>query len=202
MRKRITTRLRALDAGESRNRTGDFDLNPDAWLNRHLTPAAVLVPLVEHDDGLWVLLTRRTDHLNDHAGQVSFPGGRVEAHDPGPVGTALRETHEEIGLEPTRVDVAGLLDTYETGTGFLVTPVVGFVRPGFRLTLDTFEVAEAFEVPLDFILNPTNHRVESVEIRGADRLFYVFDYEGHRIWGATAGMLMNLFRRLSPEEHG
>lgn len=199
MRECITTRLRALDAGESRNRTGDFDLNPDAWLQRRLTPAAVLVPLVEHDDGLSVLLTRRTEHLNDHAGQVSFPGGRVEDQDPGPVGTALRETHEEIGLEPTHVQVAGLLDTYETGTGFLVTPVVGFVRPGFRLTLDTFEVAEAFEVPLDFILDPSNHRVESVEIRGAARLFYVFDYEGHHIWGATAGMLMNLFRRLNPE---
>lgn len=143
-----------------------------------------------------VLLTQRTDHLHDHAGQISFPGGRVESKDKGLVDAALRETREEIGLKPDYIDVAGFLDDYETVTGYRITPVVGFVRPGFRLRLDAFEVADTFEVPLNFILNPENHGIHARVRHGLKRRFYVFEYEDRYIWGATAGMLMNLYRRI------
>ena len=178
---------------------GDFDLDRDEgqWRGDDcvLSPAAVLVPLVEHASGLTVLLTRRTDHLKHHAGQVSFPGGRVEAHDRGPVDTALRETEEEIGLRRDRVEVAGYLDGYETGTGFHITPVVGFVQPGFTLKLDSFEVAEAFEVPLEFIFDPANHKRHSRMQNGRERRYFAMPYGDFYIWGATAGMLINLYRR-------
>ncbi len=123
-------------------RRGDHDLNPGAPRHATLTPAAVLVPLVERPGGITVLLTRRTEHLNDHPGQISFPGGRVEARDAGPVETALRETEEEIGLARSHVEIVGRLDRYETVTGFIITPVVGLVRPGFSLTLDAFDIKE------------------------------------------------------------
>lgn len=204
MRHRITHSLReradlsALD-GE-RPRTGDFDLNPfmQDWLPnaQTLKAAAVLVPIVEHEDEFTVLLTQRTDHLKHHAGQVSFPGGRVEPHDESIVDTALRETEEEIGLPRSRVEIAGYLDAYETGTGFHITPVVGFVRPGFELKLDEFEVAEAFEVPLSFLFDPTNHQRHSRTHEGRERRYFAMPYEGYYIWGATAGMLMNLYRRV------
>lgn len=178
--------------------SSDFDLTPEARPagERRLKPAAVLVPLVERPQGLTVLLTKRTDHLHHHAGQVSFPGGRVEEHDDGPVATALRETEEEIGLARRFVRIAGYLDNYETGTGFHITPVVGFVRPGFRLDLDAFEVAEAFEVPLSFILDAANHQRHSRVWQGKRRHYYAMPYGDYYIWGATAGMLMNLYRRL------
>ena len=144
-----------------------------------------------------MLLTQRTKHLADHAGQISFPGGRAEPGDRGPVETALRETQEEIGLGPDYIEVAGYLDNYETVTAFLVTPVVGFVSPGFTLKLDGFEVAEAFEVPLDFILDPRNHQTHNSIVNGRKRYYYVLEYENRYIWGATAGMLINLFRRVS-----
>lgn len=205
MRKRITQRLIGLDrpttAGDrlpSAN-TGDFDLNPSLKTARRLTPAAVLVPLIDRPDGLTVLLTLRTDHLHDHAGQISFPGGRVEEVDNGPVATALRETEEEIDLKPDAIEIAGYLDTYETATGYLVTPVVGFVRPGFSLRPDEFEVADVFEVPLSFIFDPANHQTGTLAVGGLQRLFHVFEYENRFIWGATAGILMNLFRRVSGE---
>lgn len=161
-----------------------------------LTPAAVLVPVIERPQGLTVLLTQRTAHLNDHAGQVSFPGGRCEPTDPSPVFTALRETEEEIGLDPARVEVLGLLPEYRTGTGFTVTPVVGLVRPPFDLNPDSFEVAEIFETPLDFLLDPANHQRHSMEIGGVVRHYYAMPYEGYFIWGATAGMLVSLYRLL------
>ena len=123
-------------------------------------------------------------------------GGRVEAHDGGPVETALRETEEEVGLSRAFVQVIGELDLYETRTGFLITPVVGIVDPGFDFTLDAFEVAEAFEVPFGFVLDPANHRRESRMWRGARRYFYAMSYEDRYIWGATAGMLVDLARRL------
>jgi 8-oxo-dGTP pyrophosphatase MutT (NUDIX family) len=178
--------------------TSDFDLTPEARPadGRALRPAAVLVPLVERPRGLTVLLTKRTDHLHHHAGQVSFPGGRVEAHDDDAVETALRETEEEIGLARDFVRIAGYLDNYETGTGFHITPVVGFVRPGFRLDIDAFEVAEAFEVPLAFILDAANHQRHSRVWQGRKRHYYAMPYGDYYIWGATAGMLMNLYRRL------
>ena len=199
MRELILRRLKEKDGGPGRQSplAGDYDLNPSVEKRQPvLTPAAVLVPIVERAGGMTVLLTQRTDHLNDHPGQISFPGGRAEARDDGPVDTALRETEEEIGLDRRHVEVVGLLDVYETVTGFSVTPVVGLVAPGFTLTLDEFEVAEAFEVPLAFVLDPDNHERHSRVFKGAERHYYVLPYEEHHIWGATAGMLVNLYRRL------
>jgi 8-oxo-dGTP pyrophosphatase MutT (NUDIX family) len=161
-----------------------------------LTPAATLVPIIDRPGGLTLLLTQRTEHLNDHPGQISFPGGRMEAGDESPLATALRETEEEIGLAREFVSVAGYLDAYATGTGFLVTPVVGLVSPGFSLAPDTFEVAEVFEVPLEYLLDARNYRREELRVRTGKRWFYVIEYERRYIWGATAGMLMNLSQKL------
>lgn len=179
--------------------TSDFDLNPGMRpaQRRALVPAAVLVPLVERPDGLTVLFTRRTDHLTRHAGQISFPGGRIDPDDADAVGAALREAREEIGLDPAFVSVSGYLDPYETVTGYHITPVVGLVRPGFVLTPDPGEVAAVFEVPLDWIADPHNHQRHTREFQGAARLYYVWVRGEHYIWGATAGMLMNLVRRLA-----
>ena len=169
-------------------------------------PASVLVPLVWRDDGLRVLLTRRTEHLRSHAGQISFPGGRAEAHDADAAATALRETAEEIGLAHDRIEVIGRLPEYATVTSYLVTPVVALVRPPFTLAPDTFEVAEVFEVPLDFLMTPANHRRHSFEFAGAQRQFLSMPWQGagadgvareYYIWGATAAMLRNLYRFLS-----
>ncbi len=197
LRERIRTRLKPGGGPCRTARFSDYDLDgarPPAA--PELTAAAVLVPIVEHPGGETVLLTRRTDHLHAHAGQVSFPGGRIEPGDASPEAAALRETREEIGLEAGYIEIAGRLDDYQTVTGFLVTPVVALVRPGFTLELDRFEVAEAFEVPLAFLLDPANHHVESRVRAGRRRRYYCFHYRDHRIWGATAGMLMNLYRRL------
>lgn len=205
MRAQIESSLRRLhqppDTVQSeRPRASDFDLTPRFTPEpQNLTAAAVLVPLVERPDGLTVLLTQRTQHLRDHPGQISFPGGRAEEHDDGPAGTALRETEEEIGLTPNFIELAGYLDNYETGTAFLVTPVVGFVTPGFTLAIDNVEVAETFEVPLSFIMKTENRRTESRIARGTRRHYYVFEYEDRYIWGATAGMLVNLLRRIAGE---
>lgn len=165
-------------------------------LPKELSRAAVLVPLVEREDGLTVLLTQRAGHLKQHAGQVSFPGGRVETGDAGPWEAALRETEEEIGLPREHVAFAGYLADHFVISGYIVTPVVGFVRPGFTLRLDLTEVEQAFEVPLAFVLDPAN-RVRR-ERRFAGRAFTGYDipYQGHNIWGATAVMLMSLCRLL------
>jgi len=168
----------------------------EAGAPEKLIPAAVLIPIVLRDDGLTVLFTQRTDHLHDHAGQVSFPGGRYEADDGSPVMTALRETEEEIGLPRSCVEVLGLLPEYCTGTGFCVTPVVGLVTPPFALRLDEFEVASVFETPLEFLLDPGNHQRHSSEIRGKLRHYYAMPYEGYYIWGATAGMVVSFHRHL------
>ncbi|WP_339830383.1 CoA pyrophosphatase [uncultured Parvibaculum sp.] len=181
---------------------GDHDLNPpdtDVWVEPHERPAlraaAVLVPVVEHAHGAHVLLTRRADHLGTHSGQVAFPGGKI---DPGetPAEAALREAEEEVGLARAHVDVAGYLDAYETGTGFRILPVVAFVTPGFSLTISPHEVAEAFEVPFDFLMDPANHKRHSAVWRGKRREYYAMPYNGHYIWGATAGMLKNMYDRL------
>ncbi len=165
--------------------------------DRPLRAAAVLVPLVARPDGLTLLLTRRTDHLAHHAGQISFPGGRLEEDDDGPVACALREAEEETGLPPSCVDVLGRMDDYVTVTGFRVVPVVALVHPPFTLAPDPFEVAEVFEVPLSFILDGANHeRVDRV-VDGRSRPFYAMPYGDYYIWGATAGMLINLHRILS-----
>ena len=176
---------------------GDYDLNPQ---NRpaekiDLKPAAVLLPLVlRHEPH--VLLTQRTHHLTRHAGQVAFPGGRADANDISLVETALRETQEETGIDPAFVTVAGFLDAYETGTGYAILPVVGLLSDGFALSPHAVEVAEIFEVPLAFLLDPANKQQQSREFQGRLRSFYSFTYEGHYIWGATAAMLLSLVRRL------
>lgn len=167
------------------------------------TPAAVLIPLVLHDDHITVLLTQRTAHLHDHAGQISFPGGRVEASDSSPQHTALRETAEEIGLESQQIELLGTLPDYHTGSGFRVTPVVGLVTPPLVLQLDAFEVAETFEVPLHFLTDPQFHQQREIDFPPlGKRVFYAMPYRDpvlqheYFIWGATAGMLRNLYRFL------
>ena len=163
---------------------------------RALTPAAVLVPLVERASGFQVLLTQRTAHLRDHAGQVSFPGGRIEPHDVNPAAAALRETFEEIGLAGEFIEIVGYLDTYLTITGFSVVPVVAFVREGFSLALDEFEVASVFEVPLSFVLDPSNHVLRKKEVHGVEVSYYEMPYGDRYIWGATARMLVGLYQKL------
>lgn len=164
-----------------------------------ITPAAVLVPLVNRPDGITVLLTQRTEHLADHAGQISFPGGRVEEGDESREVTALREAEEEIGLPRSRVEILGTLPEYRTVTGFSVTPVVALVEPPFSLKLDAFEVADVFEVPLAFLLDPSNHQRHSYDYHGRRRSYYAMLFQGRFIWGATAGMLINLFQVLRGE---
>lgn len=159
--------------------------------------AAVLVPIVDHEDGLSVLLTQRATHLKNHAGQISFPGGRIEAADEGPLAAALRETEEEIGLSREHVTFAGYLDPQLVLTGFWVTPVVGFVRPGFALTLDSREVDSTFEVPLTHILDNANHQWRERMLGTTPVRVYDIPYGERHIWGATAGMLMGLYRLLS-----
>lgn len=175
------------------------------FTQREPTHASVLVPLVKRDR-LMVLLTQRTDHLTDHPGQISFPGGRVESTDVDATATALREAHEEIGLDADHVDVLGALPTYTTGTGFIVTPVFALIEPGFTVTADPFEVAEVFEVPLDFLMNPAHHRRHAVDVAGVRREFLSMPWEGldeaglprrYFVWGATAAMLRNFYRFLS-----
>jgi len=160
------------------------------------TAAAVLVPIVDHPSGLTVIFTQRTAHLKAHSGQVSFPGGRAEPEDPTPEFTALREAQEEIGLAAERVEVLARLSDYHTRTGFRVTPVVGLVTPPVELVPDPREVEEVFEVPLAFLLDPGNHRRETRELQGRTVGYYVMRYGAHTIWGATAGILMNLYRHL------
>ena len=175
------------------------------FADRAAAAASVLIGIVLHD-ALTVLLTQRTDHLTDHPSQISFPGGRVEPGDADATATALREAHEEIGLDAARVEVLGSLPAYTTGTGFIVTPVVGLVRPGFELKTDPFEVAEVFEVPLAWLMDPANHQRHAVEFQGAQREFFSLPWPGtdahgqprrYFIWGATAAMLRNLYRFLS-----
>ena len=201
----------------TRNRAHELD---PAWLRRHfagrlpavetvygdqdarqgaasLKAASVLVPIVARPDELTMLFTRRTAHLKAHSGQVSFPGGRAEARDASPEATALRETHEEIGLGPERVELLGRLADYHTRTGFRVTPVVGLVTPPLELNPDAFEVEEVFEVPLSFLLDPANHQRHAREFQGRMVHYFAIPYRDYFIWGATAGMLVNFYRLLA-----
>jgi 8-oxo-dGTP pyrophosphatase MutT (NUDIX family) len=200
----IVARVRAAESKIGIRRSsslvrGDHDLNPDMIAPPPLTRAAVLVPIVAHPDQLTVLLTRRTSHLHDHAGQIAFPGGRIEKTDADHADAALREAEEEVGLPRALTQIIGRLDTYQTRTGFEIVPVVGIVRPPFTLRPDPHEVAEAFEVPLDFLVDPANHRRDSRVYQGTERHFWAMPFGTYYIWGATAGMLVNLSEVLRRE---
>ena len=160
-----------------------------------IRPAAVLIPVVDHPQPT-VLLTQRAAHLNDHAGQISFPGGKIDATDASPLDAALREAEEEIGLSREFIDPIGYLDLYGTGFGFRILPTVARIRPGFKLRISEAEVDDAFEVPLAFLMDPANHQVHSKEFRGMERSYYAMPFAQHYIWGATAGILRVLYERI------
>ena len=160
-----------------------------------IRPAAVLIPVVDHPQPT-VLLTLRSEHLADHAGQIAFPGGKIDATDASPLDTALREASEEIGLDRGFVDPIGYLDLYGTSFGFRILPTLARVRPGFTLRINQAEVADAFEVPLAFLMDPANHQLHSKEFRGMERTFYAMPYAERYIWGATAGILRMLYERI------
>jgi 8-oxo-dGTP pyrophosphatase MutT (NUDIX family) len=190
---RIRRALAAPTGGSS-----DFELDP-GWgriASRPLRPASVLVPLIERGRGLNVILTRRAALLKHHPGQVAFPGGKQEPGDASALDAALREAQEEIGLDPSTVEILGRLDLHETVTDFHVSPFVGLVGPGFVPVLDRAEVDEVFEVPLAFVLEPANLQVQSRRWQGRERSYYVLPYGPHYIWGATARMLKTLADRM------
>jgi 8-oxo-dGTP pyrophosphatase MutT (NUDIX family) len=198
LRSWIVSRLDPIESYDPTVRAGhsDYDAQGGVPEGVKLAPAAVLVPLVEHSAGMTVLLTRRADTLRAHTGQVAFPGGRC---DPGetPWETALREAQEEVGLDPGSVTIAGLSTRYQTLSGFDITPVVGFVRPGFTLKPNPAEVADVFETPFAFLMDPGNHERRSREAPdGMRRHFYAMPYGDRLIWGVTAGMLRILYERL------
>jgi len=180
-------------------RHGDRELDPGTRApdtGEILRPAAVLIPVVARDDTLDVIFTVRAEHLASHAGQISFPGGKIEPGDSGPADAALRESEEEIGLARDFVEVLGRLDPFRTGTGFCIEPIVGLVRPGFTLVADRGEVADIFEVPLAFLMDPANLQRHAREWRGSLRTYYAIPYGERVIWGATAGIVKNLYERL------
>lgn len=158
-------------------------------------PAAVLIPVVDHPQPT-VLLTQRSPHLSNHAGQISFPGGKIDVTDASPLDTALREADEEVGLKREFVEPIGYLNLYGTGSGFRILPTVAKVRPGFRLKINASEVVDAFEVPLAFLMDPENHQIHSREFRGMERSFYAMPFAERYIWGATAGILRALYERI------
>jgi 8-oxo-dGTP pyrophosphatase MutT (NUDIX family) len=162
---------------------------------RPIRPAAVLIPIVDHAEPT-VLLTQRAAHLNDHAGQISFPGGKIDATDASPLDAALREAEEEIGLGPEFIDPIGYLDLYATGFGFRILPTLARIKPGFNLHINETEVDDAFEVPLAFLMNPANHQLHAKEFRGMERHYYAMPFAERYIWGATAGILRVLYERI------
>lgn len=178
----------------------DFDLNPhyteDLPAGLVLKPAAVLVPVINYENAAQVLLTRRPDNMPSHPGQVAFPGGKVEKSDESIAAAALREAEEEVGLDPCLVDIIGYLDTYQTSSGFRITPVVGLVSSNYRLKIDAREVDEVFEVPLKFLMTEKNHQKHSRIWQGKNRAYYAMPYGDKFIWGATAGMLRNFYDRV------
>lgn len=177
--------------------TADIDASLRRFFPASPIAAAVLVPIVDHTDGLTVLLTERASHLKHHPGQISFPGGRIETHDDGPLQAALRETEEEIGLSREHIRFVGYLDPHLVLTGFWITPVVAFVQPGFELALDDREVASTFEVPLTHILDEANHLSRERVIGETPIRVHDIPYREHNIWGATAGILMALYRLIT-----
>lgn len=178
---------------------GDHLWNPeiaDLIIGAPLRDAAVLVPVVDHPGEATVLLTKRTDRLRSHSGQVAFPGGRIDPTDATPEDAALRETMEEIGLPASRIEIVGRMPDYLTGSAYRIAPVLGVVRPGFRLAINQDEVDHAFEVPLRFLMDPANHRRESAIWKERERFYYDISYDDRRIWGVTAGILRMLYNRL------
>lgn len=178
---------------------GDHLWNPeiaDLIIGAPLRDAAVLVPVVDHPGEATVLLTKRTDRLRSHSGQVAFPGGRIDPTDVTPEDAALRETMEEIGLPASRIEIVGRMPDYLTGSAYRIAPVLGVVRPGFRLAINQDEVDHAFEVPLRFLMDPANHRRESAIWNERERFYYDISYDDRRIWGVTAGILRMLYNRL------
>jgi 8-oxo-dGTP pyrophosphatase MutT (NUDIX family) len=177
---------------------GDLDLNPVLWERAGVSatkPAAVLVPIVDRSEPT-VLLTQRTAELTSHAGQVAFPGGKIDPADESPVAAALREATEEVGLAPNLVEPIGYLDLYLTFSGFRILPIVARVKPDFTLTLNPREVTETFEVPLDFLMTPDNHQRKTRDWKGIEREYYAMPFENRYIWGITAGILRNLYERV------
>jgi len=178
---------------------GDHRLNPDLKhmiLRDGLHDAAVLVPVVDHREGATIILTERSSRLRSHSGQIAFPGGRIDPTDASPEEAALREAEEEIGLDPSQVEVVGRMPDYVTGSGYRIRPILSVVRPGFFLTLNADEVEDAFEVPLSFLMDPANHRRESRIWRERERFYYTMPYGERFIWGVTAGILHMLYERL------
>jgi 8-oxo-dGTP pyrophosphatase MutT (NUDIX family) len=201
LEERLRARLDPLEFSEdwsSRPPRGDFDLNPQfrPAAPRALNRAAVLAGIVRRPEGYTLLLTQRTNDMPTHAGQVAFPGGRLQEGDAGPVAAALREAEEEIGLAPRFVHPIGAFDAYETVTGFCIAPIVALVEPGFTLRADPREVADIFEAPLSFLFDPRNHERHEREWGGGTRAYYVMPFQNRFIWGATAGMIRALYRRL------
>jgi 8-oxo-dGTP pyrophosphatase MutT (NUDIX family) len=177
---------------------GDHDLDPVTQAIaavRPIRPAAVLVPIVEREEPM-VLFTQRTAHLKDHAGQISFPGGKIEAADASPAAAALREAEEEIGLDPRLAEPIGYLDLYMTTLGYRIVPTIARVAPDFQMRLNRAEVDDAFEVPLAFLMAPENHKLHSRDWNGMKRTFYAMPFGERYIWGATAGILRNLYERI------
>ncbi len=200
LRSRLVETLSPADGwrAEAVAERSDFDLNPGAsrWTEGPLKPAAVLIPVLAHADGASVLLTRRADSLVRHTGQIAFPGGRLDAGETA-VEAALREAREEVDLDPALVEVLGLSDPYETGTGYLVTPVIGWITAEPALTASPDEVAEIFQTPWDFLMDPANHSRDHLEApAGVKRWFWAMTWNERYIWGATAGIIRGLRHRL------
>lgn len=198
LERRLETRLLPLEAATQLAERGDADLNPERAELRPpvLRPAAVLAPIIRRTEGWTLMFTERAIDMPSHPGQVSFPGGRVQAEDADAIATALRETYEEIGIEPHFIRPLGVIDPYVTGTGYRIIPVIAFVEPGFVLKPDPREVAEVFETPIAYLLDPENHLVIEGEWRGAKGRYYEMPHDGRRIWGVTAGMIRALYERL------
>ena len=179
-------------------RRGDLDLDPTSWERAGVSatrPASVLVPVIDRSEAT-VLLTQRTAELASHAGQVAFPGGKIDPNDESPVAAAVREAKEEVGLAPVLVEPIGYLDLYLTFSGFRILPTVARVKPDFALTLNPREVTEAFEVPLAFLMDPANHQRKTRDWNGIQREYYAMPFENRYIWGITAGILHNLYERV------
>ena len=191
----VNVGLRSNEDANPKNRAAQ-DQYAQASNKNALTRAAVLVPIILRDDGLRVLLTKRTEHLKNHAGQISFPGGRVDDTDRNVQHTALREAEEEVGLHPSHIDIIGELDQYIVGTGYLVSPIIGMIKPPFKLIRQENEVAEIFEAPLDFLITPKNFTRYAREFNGKMHHHFAITWQNYFIWGATAGMLRNLSQRL------